>query len=205
MVSPQGRRESGDPGIRFSPAHPELPRQLCHRWVRRREPDEKDQSVHRRYSSYLASPEVIDIARTHSVLQQRDDLYRFIDLVHGRTENNKALSRHIWSQTITEPIEIPGKFERKSRLNLTTTKRAASTNVLSSLREGQHFEATMRAPSDREARWQDHRARAPGHTTFLQRIRAGADRHVDCPFEREKSLQFSTSPSHLEMVSTVLY
>ena len=69
MVFQQGRRESRDQGVRFSPAHPELPRQLFHRWARRKEPDGKDQIVHRRCSSYLASPEVIDIARIHFVPQ----------------------------------------------------------------------------------------------------------------------------------------
>jgi len=31
MVFQQGRRESGDWGVHFSTAHPELPRQLFHR------------------------------------------------------------------------------------------------------------------------------------------------------------------------------
>ena len=42
MVFPQGRRKSGNRGARFSPAHPELPRQLCHRWVRHRETDDQE-------------------------------------------------------------------------------------------------------------------------------------------------------------------
>ena len=51
--------------------------------TRRMEPNDKDQSVQRRYSFYLASPEVIDIARKHSVPQQQCvDLHRFIHLIH---------------------------------------------------------------------------------------------------------------------------
>ena len=87
MVFRQGRRKFGDRGVHFSPAHPELPRQLLHRWVRRKETDNKYQSVLRKYGPYLASPEVIDIARTRLVLEkQRVDLRRFIDLIHGKTE-----------------------------------------------------------------------------------------------------------------------
>ena len=42
MVFQQGRRESGDRGVRFSPAHPELPRQLLHRWVRRKDTGDRE-------------------------------------------------------------------------------------------------------------------------------------------------------------------
>lgn len=53
MVFQQGRRESGDRDVRFSPAHPELPRQLLHRWVRRRETDDREHRWEPFSTSYL--------------------------------------------------------------------------------------------------------------------------------------------------------
>ena len=78
---------------------------------------------------------------------------------------NKVSPRHFCDQNITEPIEIPGKFEQKTRPNPTMTRRAAPPRVSNALREGEHLKATMRAPSDRETRWQNHEAPTQCHTT----------------------------------------
>ena len=86
MVFQQGRRESSDCGVfPFHPPTPSGQRQLCHRgYVAGRRTTEND--VLRRYSSYLASPEVIDIVRTHSILDKRlVYLHRFIDLIRGKS------------------------------------------------------------------------------------------------------------------------
>lgn len=49
------------------------------------ESDDRKRRGLRRYRAYLAPPEVIDIARTHCVLEKQPvDLPRFIDLIHGK-------------------------------------------------------------------------------------------------------------------------